>query len=158
MSHQISGLVAAPELLAAFARTHDLAPPAPLDLGYAFLAIDKDEMERIAGTAWDLELIDDEYAAIQTGFIETVRALSETGAVAYLHTEYFGGEGGQAAMTACDGEIVFGPEHGRIGAIDTALGRLGVPRGGEGDLFEQVGLGRHRDNDGWREAAATARA
>ncbi|MFI6321303.1 hypothetical protein ACIBG8_27455 [Nonomuraea sp. NPDC050556] len=86
------------------------------------------------------------------------RSWSQGGAVAYVEVEMFGGEGSQAAALWESGEVVIAPSMdeelvGPAGAwpVNAVLGRLGVRSdGGSHDLFETVGLERHRDTDDWR--------
>lgn len=73
---------------------------------------------------------------------------SKEDAVAYVETEYFGGEGDQGAVVARDGKIVFGPAAGD-GSINAALRLLGAKKETEHDEFDQVGLGRFRSNEDW---------
>ena len=42
------------------------------------------------------------------------------------------------------------------GAINIALRKLGVLRGGSHDEFDAVGLGKHRDNESWIEEMTPA--
>jgi hypothetical protein len=76
--------------------------------------------------------------------------------VAYVETEYFGGDGVQAAAVWEGGAIAFGPRQADAGPINEALRLLGVERTTAQDEFDTVGLGRHRRNEGWIEEAAAA--
>jgi hypothetical protein len=74
--------------------------------------------------------------------------LSSDTAVAYIETEYVGGEGFERAGVWSGGKIALGPLDG-AGSINQALRALGVqPRAGI-EEFELVGLGRHRSLDEW---------
>ena len=73
--------------------------------------------------------------------------LSTGGTVAFIETNYFGGEGNQGAIVAKSGKIVFGPDVARSGVVNRALRLLGVSRGkDEFDEFDSLGLGEFRDN------------
>lgn len=155
MPHYISGLIAETSLLQQFATSLALAPPAPLEFGLSFLAVDDDDVVRIAGTSSPID-INDENRGLDSAFIPTVLLLSEQGPILYVQTDYWGGTGEQGALLADKGCAVFGPEHRGIlpGPISRALALLGVTCGpGDFDEFQAVGLERHRDNDSWREAA-----
>jgi hypothetical protein len=151
--HYISGLIAQSALLGRIAASLDLSPPATLPDGFAFLPIDTRDILRLAGESRPV-LIDDEYQALDAAFIPMVQSLSVEGRIAYVQTEYFGGAGGQAALVADKGEIIFGPIHEEMsGPINDALRLLGVTGASGIDPFQAVGLSRHRSNDGWRKAA-----
>ncbi|MFB7495829.1 hypothetical protein ACFC09_14180 [Streptomyces sp. NPDC056161] len=91
------------------------------------------------------------------GFEKLLAQWSTTGPVAYAEAEYFGGVGVQRAAVWLDGTLALGPldepEKTRfwrtVSPISQALRHLGVRRSLGEDEFDAVGLGRHRDNDGW---------
>lgn len=104
---------------------------------------------------------------------ELAAEASLTAPVAYVHAEYFGGTGFQAAVGWRDGTIAFGPrftanhpaeaEDERYEvitgwratgapaaeAIDEALQFLGVEAVGNLDEFDTVGLGAGRSTEDW---------
>lgn len=67
------------------------------------------------------------------------------GGLAYVETEYWGGQGEQSAMAFVDGREAVAPQRARGGggAINQALRRIGVVRGAD-DEFDTVGLGERR--------------
>lgn len=83
--------------------------------------------------------------------------------VAYVETEYWGGDGTQAAIVWHEGRTVFRPHTGLLswrrkgvqnlptgcGAISLALNRMGVIVNEEHDEFDALGLGRFRSNEDW---------
>ena len=99
--------------------------------------------------------------------VTTAERISESGRVAYVHAEFHGGVGFQAAVAWQDGQVGCGPvfttnhEAERQthlyeivapanGAINIALRFLGVAlREGCIDEFDVVGLGRHRFTEDW---------
>ncbi|MER5549772.1 hypothetical protein ABT072_47120 [Streptomyces sp. NPDC002589] len=91
------------------------------------------------------------------GFDRLLTACSETGPVAYVEAEYFGGAGTQTAQVWDAGKTVLGPLFLAEGEpsptsgtpISQALRRLGAAKGDHVDEFSAVGLGRHRDTDDW---------
>ncbi len=82
--------------------------------------------------------------------VALMKEASEAESVAYVETEYFGGDGGQGAIVSRGGEIVLGPLEGD-GSINAALRLLGANKNGAYDEFEAVGLGRFRSNEDWIE-------
>jgi hypothetical protein len=97
------------------------------------------------------------FLRLPAGFDRTLAAWSDRGPVAYVEAEYFGGVGTQAAIVWAGGEVVLGPlvtseaqtDPMDRSPISRALSRLGVSARGHVDEFAAVGLGRHRDLDGW---------
>ncbi|MFF8646523.1 hypothetical protein [Streptomyces sp. NPDC015345] len=91
------------------------------------------------------------------GYDRLLTACSETGPVAYIEADYFGGVGTQTAQVWDGGKIALGPLHLAEGEpspttgtpISQALRRLGATKGNHVDEFAAVGLGRHRDTDDW---------
>ncbi len=81
-----------------------------------------------------------------------VRAISEGSALAYIETEYFGGEGFERSAVFRDSQVVLGPLDG-AGAINGALRALGVAARPGQEEFDVVGLGRHRSLEEWLSEA-----
>lgn len=81
-----------------------------------------------------------------------VRDLSKGATVAYMETEYFGGEGFERSAVFLDANVILGPLDG-AGAINQALLALGVTTRPGQEAFDAVGLGRHRSLDEWLSEA-----
>ncbi len=79
-------------------------------------------------------------------------ALSKGSAIAYMETEYFGGEGFERSAVFRDSELALGPLDG-AGAINGALRVLGVAAQPGQQEFDVVGLGRHRSLEEWLSGA-----
>lgn len=76
-----------------------------------------------------------------------LKRLSRDSTVAYIETDYHGGDGEQSAVVARDGDIVYGPRRAPHGPINAALRYLGVRlKGKDLDEFDTLGLRRFRDN------------
>ncbi len=98
--------------------------------------------------------------------------LSPHGTVAYVHAEFHGGTGFQAAVAWKGGRIVFGPRFtanhradaeaayyeviasGGDMAISEVLRCMGIKRRSESDEFDAVKLGRHRSTEDWMAEAS----
>lgn len=158
MTHWISGIIAAHPVLEHIASSHALDPPAELHEGLGFLPLDENHLAALVGTihadrpddADDGEVFD----YLTPELIQWCATQSSLGPVAYVETRYFAGEGGQGAVLFSDGQVEWGPANGRSGPINNVLALLGVVARGRSDAFDTVGLGWHRMNDGWRNAAA----
>jgi len=108
----------------------------------------------------------DGFYNLTTGIAEWARRRSQHGDVAYIHTEFFGGEGFHAALAWRAGTIALGPlftatspgeaeDHyttvtdRRDMAINVVLRRWGLTRADQTDEFAAAGLNRHRWTDEW---------
>lgn len=84
------------------------------------------------------------------GLLTFLTELSEKSPLAYLETDYFGGEGGQAALAAREGRVVVAPTNADD-AINQALAAIGVRRLSSSDEFEALNLGAFRRMDAFKE-------
>jgi hypothetical protein len=75
--------------------------------------------------------------------------ISNTGLVAYIEAEFFGGTGDQGALAWNNGSRTFGPTHNQQ-AINLALKLFGINPMGKHDEFDALGLGEHRDTHDWK--------
>ncbi|MFF4353848.1 hypothetical protein [Streptomyces sp. NPDC001530] len=97
-----------------------------------------------------------DFWSLPASFDGVLAEWSKGGPVAYAEAEYFGGAGEENVAVWRDGELVLGPLHlvegepapAEATPVCQALRELGV-RAGEDDEFTVVGLGEHRDNEGW---------
>ena|SRR5436190_8542052 len=163
MAHHIRGFIARQDDMQNAAASLQGARVVPLALGFGFLPV----TEQLAG--------DDEPAPFEhlerltSRLGEWAEEQSRQFPLAYVETDYFGGDGWQAAIAWAGGEVVFGPvrttdlwEGGKYvptplldGAVNRAVRLLGVERGTARDEFDALGLGRHRSNEGWLSEALT---
>ena len=161
MGHFISGLIGARDRLASIASHWALNAPAELNQGFGFLPLDKENLPALlkipdAQIRLDCEADDredgDAFEYLTPSLIAFCVANSLGNRFAYVETQYFGGLGGQGAAVFDDGKLVWGPiMDSDSKPIGDALQMLGATQtAGEYDLFDSVGLGRHRDNDDWR--------
>jgi hypothetical protein len=74
-------------------------------------------------------------------------------ALVYFGTEYFGGDGTQAAAAYRDGQALAPTPSSGDGAINRALRCLGITPHGAFDEFDYVGISRYRHTSDWIEAA-----
>lgn len=98
----------------------------------------------------DLSRWDDADHAFLTG-------LAQGMTVAYVETSYHGGDGEQRAIVARQGAVVYGPQHGHHGPINTAMRYLGVrPEEKDSDEFDTLGLRWFRSNGDLIRAPTTS--
>lgn len=152
MGHAIQAFIARAEVLRAAANHLRHAHVASLAQGLALVPVTDELHDEATGPGGGPA--HEEHVHKLSGALTRLAAeWSRRGPVAYVETEYFGGIGDQAALVWEGGEVVYGPERAEMGPINEALSRLGAERGGHLDLFEAVGLRRHRHTGDWIEEA-----
>ncbi|MBD9417515.1 hypothetical protein IB234_23365 [Pseudomonas sp. PDM16] len=83
-------------------------------------------------------------------FLSWLKHVSIEQTLAYVETDYFGGDGGQGAILLSNGEIIYGPSFGDEEHINSVLRLLGVKVcAEEHDEFGSVGLGNYRSSQEW---------
>ena len=81
--------------------------------------------------------------------IRVAENISQHGVIAYVETDYFGGNGYQAATVWDHGKQSLAPEKKARGPINRALNLLGVRAATPLDEFDTIQLGSERSNDEW---------
>lgn len=151
MGHYISGIVAKIELVREFASSSSLHAPALLTDGLGFLPLSDDHLDSLFPVQGHL---DDSMNYLSDALKAALSEMSAGGPVAYIETEYFGGQGAQGATVYDHGLCVFGPITNSAGAISRAMKLLGVTAApGQHDEFDAVGFCRHRNNENWIDEA-----
>jgi hypothetical protein len=151
MGHTIQAFIAKTEVLRDATRGLGAARVIPIGQGLALLPNTDELLEEAGAGGVGGEPAFEEFYGLGPGLAELGAGWSAGGAVAYVETDYFGGEGKQAAVLWERGPIAYGPARGTLGPINDVLRRLGVERGGHTDEFDAAGLGRHRNNRDWIE-------
>jgi hypothetical protein len=91
-------------------------------------------------------------------FCNLLVELSRLGTLAYIETDYFGGNGAQRAAVFREGKVAMEPEWRKSGVINRALKLIGVKRGLLGDRFAALGLPEYRSNDHLVDTADRAKS
>ena len=76
-----------------------------------------------------------------------IRAVAPEPLFAVIETDYFGGNGDQAAAVYRGEQEVMAPAAGAVGPINEALRHLGIRASAGMDEFDTLGLGQFRDFD-----------
>ncbi len=148
MGHFVTGLIARPEVLAAFAREHSLHGPVPLYGDLAILPLRDSDLDSFLEPP--LTGYPEGFAYLASSLVQELLTASMDGSVMYFETEYFGGAGSQGAVVFRSGEIAYGPKAAKDGPINEALSLLGIRTTAPGaDAFQTVGLGKHRRTADW---------
>ena len=93
-------------------------------------------------------LTDEGEESLPPQLLKLCEQLSKQCMLAYIEAEFFGGAGAQAHALFSEGKAI-GQAVVSESAINDALRYLGVAKDEAHDEFEAVGLGQHRDTDGW---------
>jgi hypothetical protein len=149
MGHNIQAIVASKRVLDALRQRFGVSRVVELGQGLFMLPM-LDELydalpsaEGTAGLAGDFH-----FKFLDQRVVALLVQSSQEEAVAYFETAYFGGAGGQGAIVAKDGRIVFGPVQGD-GSINSSLRMLGAKKQLARDEFDALGLDRFRSNEDW---------
>ncbi|MGC4017225.1 MAG: hypothetical protein QM755_22335 [Luteolibacter sp.] len=152
MAHHISGIIGSPAVLRNFSHENSFHAPAALEGGLAFLPLDDDHLDTLFPSPGQF---DPAMNYVSDALKKVLAILSEAGSIAFVETEYHGGMGAQGATAYRDGECVLKPRTEESGVISEALRLLGVVAQWGKDEFDTVGLGQHRNNEGWMEAGCS---
>ena len=150
-------------LYALLGRTNDLEPKSQsfanahclrLGGGLSMVPLAEDLIAEIqkAGVVPGGSSVAGAFEFLSPGVEAWAQALSADTALAYIETEYVGGEGFERAGVWSRGTIALGPFEG-AGSINQALRALGIHAAAGIEEFEFVGLGRHRSLDEWLQDA-----
>ena len=92
------------------------------------------------------------FMLLTDSFLDWLQTLSRIGRIAYLETEYFGGQGGQGAVVLENAKVLLGPIWDDSGTINDALELIGVPLHSQHDRFVSLRLCDYRSNDRIQDA------
>lgn len=150
MGHCVTGIISSSPAVDSILHSSPGLVAIPLVNGLSLIPLDDDALDSVAG----------DYSQTAAGFNYLSPSLaafladhSHHAALVYFETEYFGGDGTQAAAAYRDGHSL--SLSSGDGAINRAVGCLGVTRHGTLDEFDYVGLSRYRHTSDWIEAATT---
>lgn len=148
MAHFISGIIGPFQPLREFASDSALHTPTRLRGGtLGFLPLSDEHLDNLFPSQgeWANSMM-----YLSCALKSTLAQLSSTCCIAYVETEYFGGDGTQGATVYKHGHCILEPVTAESHVISQALKLLGVTvRPDQADEFEAVGLHCYRSNDDW---------
>jgi hypothetical protein len=150
MGHTVQAFIAKIEILQEASGGLNCAHVVSLEQGLALLLNTDEFYDELSESEGD-NLPHEEFHKLSSELTQFGVECSAHTAIAYIETDYWGGEGEQAALLWEHGQVVYGPSKGRMGPINDVLRRMGVERRNNLDEFEAVGLHRYRDNKDWIE-------
>jgi hypothetical protein len=154
MGHCIHAIVAETKIADAICARFPELPRVETAKDFSILPVDANFIDRVVGARPPQTTGNDEFMLLTQGFRGLLRDLSKLGKIAYVETEYFGGTGGQGAAVFADGAETMCPTWAS-GAINKALGILGLRKPLLADRFWALGLPKYRSNDALLDAATT---
>jgi hypothetical protein len=142
MVHYISGIVGDPRPLIIFAESKHLHRPVNLPQNLAFLPLSDEHLDRIYPMQGEF---DPKMSYLSENLSKDLRDMSREAKLAYIETEYFGGDGCQGAVVYENGEVIYGPMVAHDKVISHALRLLGLQKDeSHRDEFDTAGFGKSR--------------
>lgn len=156
--HDVKALVAQERCLREGTAALRNAVVCPLAQGFALVPITNDLAAELKTASLEIPV---SLLEMALGVSDVAQHLSQGAAVAYISTEYFGGDGSQDAIAWRNGDVVFSPESDSYRSvwpnspISQALRSIGVIANVGQDEFDTLGLGNHRETHRWADAFAS---
>lgn len=156
--HEIQAVIATERDAVAICRAWPGASRIKGESGWWLVPLHQAMVGRLTGRELVFPDLEDPLEAVRlpeavAPLIEALRRVPLTDPVAVVLTQYWGGEGAQAAVVLSRGRVTLGPSVAQ-GVINQALLELGVqPQAGR-DPFDTVGLGRWRSMDDFGKGEA----
>jgi hypothetical protein len=114
---------------------------------HAIIPIEADFIDSVTNARPNQDTDDLGFMLLTDSFLDWLQALSRLGRIAYLETEYFGGQGGQGAVVLENAKVLMEPVWADSGTINDALELIGVPVHPQHDRFVALRLCDYRSND-----------
>ena len=114
---------------------------------HAIIPIEADFIDSVTNARPNQDTDDLGFMLLTDSFLDWLQALSRLGRIAYLETEYFGGQGGQGAVVLENAKVLLWPIWDDSGTINDALELIGVPINPQYDRFVALRLCDYRSND-----------
>ena len=148
--YSLCALLGRSEVIEASTRSFEGSRRVVLAAGMSIVPLSEDALAAIArsGVAPGGASVAGAFEFLSAGVEALGQSLSRGGAIAYVETEYMGGEGFERVAMWSHGKIALGPLDG-AGSINQALRALGVEAPAGTEEFEFVGLNRHRSIEEW---------
>ena len=166
MAHNIQAFISLLDCLEKEASKLETAHIVSLPQGFAMLPV-TDTLRQEAATIYPSQEIQpfEEFYDLTDSVARLGAQMSRHTPVTYIETEYWGGDGTQAAVIWHRGKVVLRPYMKELdwrqdqvsklavrrGPVSIALSRLGVKVDKELDEYAALGLGRFRSNEDWIE-------
>ncbi len=157
MGHCIHAIVAPSDTADSISSQVPDLPRLDHDNGFTVFPIDAEFVDGHIAPDVTPTVTGDEFMLMTNGFRLFLQRLSIGGQLAYVETEYFGGEGGQGAVVCRNGSEVMPPTWRESDTINDALKLIGMKRGMFADEFLAAGLGLVRNNDQILDQIANAK-
>jgi len=149
--HAIEVIIAKEEITKDIESRFVCAKSVSLTQGFAIVPLTdelKDDLDELIGKE---QLSYECFEKLSSSVCELITDTQIQYKIAYIETEYFGGEGNQVAIVWENGKVIYGPESTDSckGAINRALRELGVRVVKQQDEFDEMKLGFKRSSDDW---------
>ena len=152
MGHCVTAIISSSPAVDSILRSSPSLVAVPLVDGLRLIPLDDDALDFVAA---DYSQTPDGFIYLSPSLATFLAGHSHHAALVYFETDYFGGDGTQAAAAYRDGHALSPTPSSGDDAINRALGCLGITRHGAFDEFDYVGLSRYRQTSDWIEAATS---
>ena len=149
--HIVEAIIAKEETTKEIEESFVFAKSIPLSQGFAMVPLTdqlKDDLDELVGketTPYEC------FEKLTDSVCDIILQTKQPYKIAYIETEYFGGEGVQSAVVWENGSVVYGPNSSKYtqNPINEALKKIGVRVIKQLDEFDEINLGWNRDTDKW---------
>jgi hypothetical protein len=114
MGRYISGIIGPTAELIRFSDENGLHPPATLVNDLGFLPLSDSHLDQLFP---EQGVFDGQMTYLSAALKKALRELTNDSVMAYIETEFIGGQGTQAAVVYYRGDCVYGPHQAPIGPI-----------------------------------------
>lgn len=150
MGHCVTAIISSNPAVDSILRSSPGLVAVPLVDGLSLIPLDDDALDSVAA---DYSQTEDGFTYLSPSLAGFLADHSHHAALVYFETEYFGGDGTQAAVAYRDGLPLSPTPSSGEGSINRGLGFLGITPNGAFDEFDFIGLSRYRHTSDWIEAA-----
>lgn len=149
MGHCVTALIAQSRVVESLLQGRSLVA-ADLRDGWQLIPLEDDDLDSLG---LDFSQVAHGFTYLSRALIEFCADLSQLGPLVYFETDYFGGMGTQGAAAFSGGSIAPSSPLTGNGAINSTLRSVGVTSKSGVDVFDYIGLSRHRHTSDWKEIA-----
>lgn len=152
--HTVEAIIAKEEVIKDIEERFIIAKSIPLAQNYAMVPLTDALKEDLEDLIQKEQIIYDCFEKLSGSIIEVITNTQGPYKIAYIETEYFGGEGVQAAIVWEDGKVIYGPNSSEFidNPINEALRIIGVRKIKQNDEFDEMKLGWNRDTEKWHNS------
>ncbi len=151
MGYEIQAVIAKMSTLALLSQSSGYIRAVSLNQDFGLVPLIDEFLDDLQSARPDLRAQPDPFEGfckLSAVVADLLKNVSNSGSLAYVEAEFFGGAGGQSSIAWANGSVSSGPHHTED-AINLALLHLGVQAIAPYDEFDSLGLGQKRHTKQW---------